>query len=430
MIPIHIEKSFCAAKWLMVTMHFGMAENHSCYHPPIHQWDLEEVKKKSSALHNTQHKIAQRRLMLSGDKPAECNYCFDMERIDPQAITDRKRFTNEVWAKERINEILLSKADKHFNPAYLEISFSSLCNFACSYCSPGQSSRWEQEIKRFGSYPVDDPTVHYDKMHEMILEENNPYIDAFWKWLPKMYKDLRYLRITGGEPLTTRNFLKLLDFIAANENKDLTLVINTNLCVPKKNLEIFFEKAKTLLDADTIKGIEVYTSMDTWGEQAEYIRDGLDITKWEQNVRRIGLDFKLPIRIMVTFGALSIFNFENFIRKVVELRSLGIDIQFNIARLVDPKQFDLRILPSDCDGLFYHIDTIMQTLPMKEVEKETWEMILSYWQSKTSTLTKDEINYRTEQFKLFFMEYDKRRGKNFCLTFPELTEWYEKSTTL
>ena len=97
-IPIAIEHSFCAAKWLMVTMHFGMGENHSCYHPPIHRWNLDDVNKTPSSLHNTTHKLEQRKLMLEGVRPAECNYCWNIEDIDPTAISDRKRFTNETWA--------------------------------------------------------------------------------------------------------------------------------------------------------------------------------------------------------------------------------------------------------------------------------------------------------------------------------------------
>lgn len=424
-IPNEISHSFCAAKWLMVTMHFGMGENHSCYHPPIHRWSESEVEGQPSALHNTLHKIEQRRQMLSGQRPDECYYCFNMEDINPDAISDRKRFTNEPWAIERRQEILSNPYDKHVNPAYLEISFANTCNFACSYCSPGQSSRWEHEIRRYGSYPIADPTVHQDKMHDMIPEDDNPYIDAFWKWLPDAYKDLRYLRITGGEPLATRNFMKLLDFVAENHNPNLTLVVNTNLCVPEKNLNMFFEKATALLNAKTIKGLEVYTSMDTWGPQAEYIRDGLDLETWENTVRKISTTFKVPIRIMVTFGLLSIFNFRFFVEKVVDLRHVGVDIMFNCARLTDPKQFDLRILPDYADEYFERTNKLMEMYgnAITNVERETWQMVYDYWKARKTTMTEEERRWRKQEFINFANEYDRRRNKSFMHTFPELVRW-------
>jgi len=424
-IPLNIKHSFCAAKWLMVTMHFGMGENHSCYHPPIHRWKREEIDKDPSALHNTGHKIEQRRQMLNGEKPKECYYCFDMEAINPDVISDRKRFTNESYALERRAEILNAPYDKPINPSYLEISFANTCNFACSYCSPGQSSRWEQEVRKLGSYPVEDPTVHKDKMHDMLPEDDNPYIDAFWRWLPDAYKDLRYLRITGGEPLATRNFMKLLDFIAVNHNPNLTLVVNTNLCVPEKNLKAFFTKATTLLNAKTIKGLEVYTSMDTWGPQAEYIRDGLDVKQWEDTVRKVSTTFHVPIRIMVTFGLLSIFNFKTFVNKVIELRNDGVDIMFNCARLVDPKHFDLRILPDSVDKYFEDTNEFMKKYDklIKSVEKETWQMVYDFWKSRKLTMTPVERDWRVDQFKKFTTEYDKRRERDFKSVFLELESW-------
>jgi hypothetical protein len=424
-IPNDIKHSFCAAKWLMVTMHFGMGENHSCYHPPIHRWNKDEVEKDPSALHNTSHKIEQRRQMMNGERPSECYYCFNMEDINPNAVSDRKRFTNEPWAIERRKEILDSPFDKPINPSYMEVSFANTCNFACSYCSPGQSSRWEQEIRRLGSYPVDDHTVHKDKMHDMIPEDSNIYIDKFWEWLPDAYKDLRYLRITGGEPLATKNFMKLLDYVANNANPNLILVVNTNLCVPKMNLDLFFKKATALQEANTIKGLEVYTSIDTWGPQAEYIRDGLNVETWENTVRKVSSTFNVPIRVMVTFGLMSIFNFKHFVNKVREMRNDGIDIMFNCARLVDPKQFDLRILPDSCDKYFEDTNNLFKrydnTLP--NVERETWQMVYDFWKSRKETMNETDRAYRTEQFEKFVNEYDKRREKNFSETFPELAGW-------
>ena len=34
-----------------------------------------------------------------------------------------------------------------------------------------------------------------------ISQADNPYVTAFWKWWPEMYKNLEVFRMTGGEPL-------------------------------------------------------------------------------------------------------------------------------------------------------------------------------------------------------------------------------------
>jgi hypothetical protein len=219
--------------------------------------------------------------------------------------------------------------------------------------------------------------------------------------------------------------MKLLDYVSNNANPNLTLVVNTNLCVPKMNLDLFFEKATALQKANTIKGLEVYTSIDTWGPQAEYIRDGLSVETWENTVRKVSTTFNVPIRIMVTFGLMSVFNFKHFIQKVIDMRKDGIDIMFNCSRLVDPKQFDLRILPDYCDKYFEDTNNFMKrhdnTMP--NIERETWQMVYDFWKSRKETMTEEDREYRTDQFAKFVGEYDKRRDKNFHETFPELEQW-------
>jgi hypothetical protein len=165
--------------------------------------------------------------------------------------------------------------------------------------------------------------------------------------------------------------------------------------------------------------------MDTWGPQAEYIRDGLDVEQWEQTVRKVSKTFNVPIRIMVTFGLLSIFNFKTFIKKVFELRADGIDIMFNCARLVDPKQFDLRILPDSANKYFEDTNTFISENHnlIKSVEHETWKMVYDFWQARYSTMNESEREWRKDQFKKFTTEYDKRRERDFYSVFPELASW-------
>ena len=79
--------ALCLAKWKQVSLHLPTGLNNSCYHPPLHVIPLEEIQRDPSALHNTEHKKSQRKLMLSGQRPAECQYCWNME--DLGELSDR-----------------------------------------------------------------------------------------------------------------------------------------------------------------------------------------------------------------------------------------------------------------------------------------------------------------------------------------------------
>src|SRR3990167_3599578 len=75
-IPImnNVSPTLCLAKWKQVSLHLTNGMNNSCYHPPLHKISIDEIKTNPAALHNTKHKKEQRKLMLEGQRPQECNY--------------------------------------------------------------------------------------------------------------------------------------------------------------------------------------------------------------------------------------------------------------------------------------------------------------------------------------------------------------------
>ena len=77
-----VSPSLCLAKWKQVSLHLPTGLNNSCYHPPLHQIPIQEIGRTPAALHNTAHKKQQRRMMLAGTRPAECQYCWNMEDQD------------------------------------------------------------------------------------------------------------------------------------------------------------------------------------------------------------------------------------------------------------------------------------------------------------------------------------------------------------
>jgi len=420
-IPVRQQRSLCAAKWHWVTLHFGMKSNHSCYHPTPQHWTLDDIKDNPSGLHNTQWKKDQRKKMLNGERPDECHYCWTFEDLNKDLVSDRMIFNGPkgVFGAD-VPTVIEYNGDENINPRYMEVSFNHRCNLACSYCSPGQSSRWHEEIKRFGGYPVKDGTVRH--LHEHLPEEENPYIDAFWKWLPDCYDGLKFLRITGGEPLMSHSADKLLDYAAEHENKNLTIAYNTNLCTPDRRIDHLIEQANRL--KSKVEVFRIYTSVDTVGRQAEYIRHGFEWDKWCANVERVSLAGH-PINIMCTFGMLSIFKFPEFIDRVLAWRRQGLDIRFSCAALVDPKHFDVRLLPDEYD-YYWHIlsnkiEEVRGELTPQEIR--TLENMLALRKSKDQMPPAERSDLLNE-FKLFFGEHDRRRSVSLLDNFPELQKLY------
>ncbi len=448
-----IGPGFCLAKWTQTTIHLGVGHTHSCHHPNTHLISIAEVNQDPSVLHNTPYKKEIRKEMLSGKRPAECRYCWKIEDLkNTELFSDRVLKSNESWSEPYFNEVLTAGAEQNFNPKYLEISFSNVCNFKCSYCMPSVSSQWTEEIERYGPYPTSTQfnTLAIDHRAKKIpipVREHNPYIEAFWKWFPVIYKDLHTFRITGGEPLLDKNTIKVLDFIIENPNPNLVLSINTNLCVPDTLYDNFIEKIKFITLNNKVKDVILYTSCEAYGSSAEYIRFGMDYKKWISNFQKYLAN--VPggkVTVMATYNALSISTFGNFlndmlkIKKVAGLlsssRSKESTVHIDIPYLTTPTHQSVKILTKE---FVPFIDLQIQFMEKSHMsvsrfgfndhEIHKLRRIKSIIEESISTPDRD-VAVNRRDFVIFVDEHDRRRGTNFLETFPELTEFYNayKST--
>ena len=197
----NISDTMCYAKWSQVSLHLTNGKTHSCYHPPVHDIDFEELIDNPSALHNTQQKKSERQQMLKGERPDGCEYCWKIE--DVGGTSDRIYRSGEYWAQNSRKDIIAStQNDLNINPRYVEVNFNQACNFKCIYCSPHLSTTWEEEIREHGAITITDSsgdvTQHNDTdylartgmMPLKVAQKDNPYLDAFWRWWPELYKNL------------------------------------------------------------------------------------------------------------------------------------------------------------------------------------------------------------------------------------------------
>jgi len=443
-----ISPSICLAKWKQVTLHLHNGHNHSCHHPKTHKSPLQEVEIDCSALHNTKFKKQQRQLMMEGGRPSECDYCWRVEDATQgkDVYSDRVTKTSAAWAKDFKDEVLANPLG-NTNPSHLEINFSNTCNLRCSYCSPEVSSRWMEEIRQHGGYPTStnfnnlQNIIDQDKM-PILEREYNPYVEAFWKWWPDLYKDLRVFRVTGGEPLLTKNTFKVLDYIIEHPNPELELNINSNLCVPDELLNKFIEKVKRIQGEGMVKEFVIYTSAEAHGKRAEYIRDGLDYDKWYDNCNRILSEIpNSRLSLMATYNALSVSSFIPMLDDMLKLRNtyntgperrnpIGIDVSY----LRWPWHQTVFILTPD---YFKQLEEQV-TYMYKNKEHAYWAPLCGYGfyeheinkMQRLYYVAKDEPRNiqdtlrNRKDFVSFVDEHDKRRGTNFLGTFPEMEEFY------
>jgi organic radical activating enzyme len=424
--------SFCGAKWYNATIWLGSGQTTSCHHPLPHQVSVAEVEANPKALHNTPKKKAERAQMQTGERPGGCEYCWKIEDIGRDNISDRV-YKTVIYDDKDLDYAFQTPANEDVDLQTLEIAFDRTCQFACSYCNPAFSSTWVRDIKTNGAYNglVSDGRNHFTHAHDSSqlyrFGETNPYVEAFHKWWETdLHRTLKELRITGGEPLMSAETWKLIDWFKTNKGKSSTrLAINSNL-----GTEVDIDRLLAAID-----GVEVdlYTSNESIGLQAEYIRDGLVFDDWANNVERLLNSGKFRgLHVMCTINALCLDTLDSFLEMVynwkLEYGTDAINFSLNILRfpsfqspLVLPDNIRTQYRTQLSDFYKTHKDTGV----LHGFEIDQLKRLIDYLDVVITPHTGAmEQSILQHDFKNFFSQYDQRRGKNFVETFPNLTEWY------
>ena len=221
---------------------------------------------------------------------------------------------------------------------------------------------------------------------------------------------------------------KLMDKFG-EEKLEMQLAINSNLGSKESLIDKFIEKSQR------IKNLDLYTSCEAIGSQAEYIRDGLDFRQYLRNSEKVLEQANVRnFGIMMTINSLCLFSITDFMDIVLQwkrkYKNKQISISVNLLRF--PSFMSPLALPE-------HIkkDRMLALQAWKNAHEgdpdlTEWEMasldrlidyldIVKTPHSKTSAL---EMQW--SDFKLFFEQYDKRRNKDIRNVFPPiLIEWLD-----
>ena len=434
----NVSPTMCLAKWNQVSLHLPTGLTNSCYHPPLHEIDATKLEDNPAALHNTTEKLNQRQQMFKGERPEGCSYCWNME--DTGEMSDRHYRSGEPWAMQDFTAIKQNPIDDRWTPRYVEVNFNNACNFKCSYCSPQFSTTWGKEIAVYGQYPTSPPhnaPEHFQGRKRPIPhKEDNPYVTAFWKWWPTLYKNLKHFRMTGGEPMMDNNTYKVFEYVIDNPKQDLHLNVTSNMCPPNNKLKNkYFDMVKKICIEEKVEHFMQFVSVDAWGKQAEYIRNGLEFNRMWDNVDEF-LD-RIPVRnsvtFIITYNNLSVTSLDKLLEGILELRKRHSKtyqrVWFDIPLLRQPAWQQITLLPESYQAIHEaNIEYMRKNSGeekglhiFKDFEIQKMLRNLAYWRKNANASTQNKKN-----FYAFFNEHDRRRLTNFETVFPEMSEFWQE----
>jgi organic radical activating enzyme len=234
--------------------------------------NIKEYKNLGDHLNHPFIKDIQQK-MLKGEEVEGCSSCYYAEEHGYQSFREREI---ETWHIETFRDFTPPDLE---NPKleYMEMTFGNYCNLACRTCDSNLSHSWikdENELEKRGLMELKDAisydfpiTDDDDTSISLIRTGMTKRINIEKEWHPDDFKDLQYIKITGGEPMLHPDFPK---FMKQLQQENIHCFIFTNASwVPKQRV---FDMMKNF------KFLSVFMSVDGTGDVQEYMRHN---SKWE-----------------------------------------------------------------------------------------------------------------------------------------------------
>jgi hypothetical protein len=218
---------------------------------------------------------------------------------------------------------------------------------------------------------------------------------------------------------------RLIDWFRDNQGCSQTrLAINSNL-----GTDVDVDR---LLTSTQGLDIEIYTSQESTGPQAEYIRDGLIYQDWQHNVTKL-LNAGRRVHFMCTINALCLPGLTQLLEQLVDWKKIysrdRVIFTLNILRF--PSFQSPLVLSDDLRTKYQQnlSEFMVKHKSQSYLHEHEWnhvQRLVDYLDVvKTPHSQAFDLSRLQQDFWNFYQQYDKRRGKNFATTFDSImTEWY------
>jgi hypothetical protein len=216
------------------------------------------------------------------------------------------------------------------------------------------------------------------------------------------------------------------------------LNVTSNFSVDEKSWQRYLGYVKKLCQGNNIEHFMQYVSVDSFMDQAEYIRHGLDFDLlWERvNQFLTEIPGRNSITFIVTMNNLSVTGLGKLLGAILGLRKIYSKtyqrVWFDTPVLRQPTWQSLQLLP---ESYADQLETVWAFM-LKNIETEAtrFQGFKDYeiarldrdiaWMRDGQKLDKDYMARNKADFYRFFAEHDRRRGTDFLKTFPEMSAWW------
>lgn len=356
-----------------------------------------------------------RRKLLSGEKPTECNRCWEKEKTN---TVSSKRNNNNVLYKHLINKNCDENGQPtNFNLYYIDYRFNNLCNFKCRMCYPSNSSSGLIEKNKLISENKYINLKKTNRWNRQAIDTNNiipfknyNYSSLLYDEIVNHYSTIEEIYFIGGEPMMQKEHFDVLQDLVnlgrANQVKLQYSVNGTNFNSKMGNV---FEYWKNF------KSINLLFSIDGYAEKSEYWR-GPGWDSIENNIKIAKQFDNIRVGVHSTIGWPNLQNWIEFVEYSLKTDLIpNADINGDI--IFDPECFSILKAPS-----FKKKQMLIELNRLNQIVDESHQglkNLISYLIHFVN-LPSQEFDYDAKLlFDLLITKTDELRGNNFFRVFPE-----------
>jgi len=412
----------CQLKWNHSTVFLTMGTTASC-HRVTH--DPYEINDGQMDFHNIRTKLEAREKMLRGEWPGRgCEHCKSTEDVGGHSDRISSLTMPGMTAPK---ELKTNKKATSVTPTQLEIYFSNTCNLKCIYCNSKFSSTIDNENRIHGQFLQGGDKKFGTSVFISGKIEVNPNIEQdtnkLFAWLERHIHELNKVMILGGEPFLQKETERMVQLLENIPNPQLTLVIFSNLTVDPVRVKQWLARMWKLVEQGKLHNLQVVGSLDCWGPQAEYVRNGLDLKKYVANFEFILHKTRITPSINSALMALTIPTLPDLIEqmntwsKIREVYWSGMKAGDAGRPFLNPTIFGDAIIPLGIDRALDLYETNGD--PIKEAQLNNLKGI------KVECEKTEPDGLQQKLLKIYLKELDRRRGTDHTKLFPTIENLFQ-----
>lgn len=413
-----ISETFCALPFTHLATHTDGSAILCCVAKNEQRLNLNDQSLQSAW--NSDYLRSARLKMLKGEKVSACTHCYAEEK---NGYRSHRVTENRVW-KERfgrdfvLNRVRQTQANGQLDEdiVAIDLRLGNTCNLQCVMCRPQDSSRWTALAKRIAetaeTSEVRNEWSHKSKINQTRFEW---YKDpSFWSDLEAMLPSMREIIVGGGEPMLLEEHRKLVEAcVRTGAAKNIQIRYHTNGTLLDKTLFSLWKEFKL---------VEVFISLDCWGEKNNYMRYPANWESIATNLKCLDEESPESVKVMLLCSVhlMNMFYLDEYAQWIEDQNfkkvTKGFNGYFHPGVVHYPPYLSIQNLPIDLKKIITD-----KLLSFEERSKKKSNKI----QGIINLMNEADHSSRLKQTRDYIRRLDAERGTSFGKTFPELNKYLE-----